>query len=88
MLLIAHIGFAIISLLQAGFIAIKPSKTKLVTMGALSLLTIVSGAFLVAKMRAPLASSCLTGIAYLGLIALSAKVAHIRLTQKVSSIEE
>jgi len=79
MLLIIHVLLALSSLVCSGFALLAPSKTKLRTSYELTALTLVSGTYLVLHTHAPLTRSCLSGLAYLGVISIEIFAARRRL---------
>jgi hypothetical protein len=66
MILLTHIIIALSSLAFTTYLYFKPSSGKFYISYGLIGATIVSGTYLVISTRAPLVSSCITGLIYLG----------------------
>lgn len=68
MALILHVVIALSSIIFTGFTYFIPSSNKLRLSYAFVVLTLASGVYLVVQTHAPLLSSCLTGLVYLGIV--------------------
>ena len=68
MLLITHVLVALSSIIATGLAYLSPSQRKLRTSYGLVGLTLASGTALVITTHSPLLSSCMTGLAYLGIV--------------------
>lgn len=81
MILLLHIGIALLSLVFAAYVLISPSKTKLKISGSLVGLTLVTGTCLVIMAPAHMAQACKSGLLYTGLILAASLVTRHRLVQ-------
>lgn len=68
MILALHITIALVSIAWTGYVFVSPSMRKLYGSYALVAGTLASGTYLVIAMSSPLLKSCLTGLAYLGIV--------------------
>ncbi len=82
MILLTHLGIALLSLIISTATLIAPSKTKLHNSYILTALTFVSGSYLVYISNASLLRSCISGIAYLAVITSMNVAARYRLAQQ------
>lgn len=83
MLLVVHIAIALLSLATSTIAIFFPSTSKIRMNGALAAMTLASGTYLVIQTRAPLASSCTTGLLYLGsVVAMNVVTYHRLVTQE------
>jgi multisubunit Na+/H+ antiporter MnhE subunit len=86
MILITHILIAIASVVLATYLIVKPSKSLLNITYGLTAATLVSGTYLVVSTSAHLLQSCVTGLAYVGIVSVGLMTAHVKLTSvKVDS---
>lgn len=83
MLLILHISCALVSVLYVTYTIMSPSRAKLRASYALSALTIISGTYLVLHSHAPLTSSCVAGLVYVGLMASGIRYARYKLARAI-----
>jgi hypothetical protein len=67
-LLVSHIIIALTSLVVAGCAWISPSRLRLRASYAFVALTLISGTALVATRMSHLASACVSGLVYLGVV--------------------
>jgi hypothetical protein len=79
MLLLIHIIIASGGLVCSGLSFINPSIFKFKLSFVLTLLTLLSGTFLVFQTHSNLQSACLSGIAYIGAIAFLLSSAQLKL---------
>lgn len=70
MILIPHIIIALSSLVYAGYVFIKPSKSKFYFSYALIASTFISGIFLIISKPAHMVQSCIMGLLYLGVVSI------------------
>lgn len=68
MILALHIVIALLSIIWTGYVFLSPSRKKLQGSYGLVAATLVSGTYLVVSLNSPLLKSCLTGLAYLGIV--------------------
>ena len=68
MLLVMHVGFAILSIVFALFSLLFPSKLKLYGVYFMTLLTVVSGVALTVSTHAAFGKFCVNSLVYLGVI--------------------
>lgn len=80
MLIVTHIVFALLSLVQSTTAVVIPSRMAIRTSYALSAATLASGSYLVWSTHAALVSSCTTGLMYLAVIGALTAVAKKRLS--------
>ena len=83
MILPLHIIVALTSLVFAGIILFKPSKTKLNITYALTAATIISGFYLVLAKPAHMTQVCAEGLVYLAAVAWGIIVARRKLATAV-----
>lgn len=83
MLIISHIAVALLGLAVAAFAAFRPTHRRLRASLALTGLTFYSGTLLVVRDHAPLASACLSGVAYLVAIAAAVGFGYWRLAKSL-----
>jgi uncharacterized membrane protein len=84
MILILHIVIALTSLTVTAAAYVKPSAQKLRLSGILVAATLASGTYLVVSTHSPLASACVSGLAYLAIVAAGLRLAYGRLKHSVS----
>jgi len=90
MILLLHIAIALGSILEVTSAYVRPSITKLRASYVLAAATLASGTYLVVSTHSPLASSCVTGIFYLtvvaaGIVAATRKLAVVKQTSESQS---
>jgi hypothetical protein len=78
MLIFLHISVALLSLAQATFAALLPSRFKLRATYGLVSATLISGVYLVWSLQAPLFQACTSGLTYLAIVSLVTVVARHR----------
>lgn len=81
MLLVIHIIVAVSSLLATSLAWIRPGKTKLYPAYGLTALTLISGTALVITSPVHILQTCLTGLAYTGIVSVGLVAARSRLKQ-------
>ncbi len=86
MLILLHVVIALTSIGAATYLAISPSQHKLYATYGLILTTIASGSYLVWRLHSPMIASCVTGLAYLGVVLIGVTVAHRRLAKAKDKI--
>lgn len=84
MLLIVHILLALASIAFSTFTLVTPSTKKINITYVLTLGMLVSAGLLVVVNHAPLGHTCLTGLAYLGLVAVNIFFSKRRLAATTS----
>ena len=80
MVLISHIIVAIASIIYTSYLALKPHKGRFAASNGLISLTLITGTVLVAQHPGSLVSSCMSGLAYLALVASGLLIARARRT--------
>ncbi|HSX43264.1 MAG TPA: hypothetical protein VLF59_04210 [Candidatus Saccharimonadales bacterium] len=81
MILMLHIIAALASLIIATITAAAPTRVRLRSVYGLSTLTLASGTYIVVSTGAPVVSSCLSGLLFLGAIAATVAVSRHRLAK-------
>ncbi len=81
MVLLLHILIALASVAYATYVFFQPSKTRLHVSYALVATTLTSGFYLVVSHPAHLMQACLTGLMYLGVVAVFIASAHYQLAR-------
>jgi hypothetical protein len=84
MIIILHIACALSSLAFTTYTYISPSARKLQTAYGLGIATLASGTYLVVSTQQPLLSSCLSGLAYLSVMALGIGLARRKLLRAIA----
>lgn len=79
MILLLHIGVALLSMAVAGYVFLSPSRTKLYTSYALMAATLATGLYLVATAPAHMLEVCTVGVGYLAVTASATVVARQKL---------
>ena len=87
MILILHIMTALASLVVATVTAAAPTRVRLQSIYGLTAATLASGTYIVVSTGAPVLSSCLSGLLYLGAIAATVAVSRYRLAKTPVRIE-
>jgi len=67
MIIVGHVIIAILSIVMATYILMRPSKTKLYATTGLIALTLVSGTYLVISSHTRLLPACTMGLGYLAI---------------------
>lgn len=83
MLLLIHITVALLGLVQATYTFAVPTQRKIRGTYALLAATIGSGTYLVWREHAPVLSSCLSGLLYVGVMLVAVWGAHYRLPKQL-----
>lgn len=81
MLLLLHITVAILSVILGTFTFFNPSELKLKVNYFLIALTLISGTVLIFQNPSHLATTCLTGIAYVGIVSVETVVTQRKLAK-------
>lgn len=68
MIVFMHVLIALCSIVYTTYLYVRPSRRKFYVSYGLVAATLTSGAYLVMSTHAPLVSSCLTGLVYLGMV--------------------
>lgn len=84
MLVLLHVLIAISSLVYTTFLFVAPKRSRFFVSYALVATTIGSGTYLVVHTHAAMLQSCMTGLAYLGVVTLGIAAAHFRLLRQTS----
>lgn len=79
MVLILHIGIALLSMAWAGYTFISPSRTKLSVSYSLMAATLGTGIYLVVISPSHMVQACLVGVGYLAVTASATLVARRKL---------
>ena len=82
MLLVFHLGSALLSIIIASVALFQPSQRKLRASYVLIGTTFASGTYLVVATHSPLLQSCLSGITYLAVTSALTFVARYRLAKQ------
>lgn len=82
MIVLIHITIALLSLMQATYGLVKPSRKKLHVTFGLAVATVISGVFLVWQLRLPILQPCLSGLSYLSLIIAASMISRYRLAEQ------
>jgi hypothetical protein len=82
-MLIAHISIALFSLVLTTFLYFSPSRTKLSLSYLLVALTFLTGTYLIIFNQADILRTCLTGLVYLGVVAVSIVSARNKLLNQI-----
>lgn len=82
MLLLLHVLTAIVSIFITTYSVVRPRKNLLSAGYGLAGATLASGTILVISSGSNLLRSCLTGIAYFGVVAVGLRVAQKRLAKQ------
>ena len=77
--LILHITTALLSLLMATLLIIKPSYKAIIAENVLVVTTLISGTYLVISTSQGLVSACLSGFVFLAITLTSIRFADIKL---------
>ena len=84
MILLAHILIALSSFAYTTYLLVRPSHAKFRVNYALIALTLGSGAYLVVSTGAPMLQACVSGLAYVLIVAAGTVLAHVRLNKRAS----
>jgi hypothetical protein len=87
MILLLHIGIALLSLAFAAYVFIAPSKTKLKISYSLVGMTLGTGTYLVIMAPAHMAQACMTGLFYTGVILAASMLTQRKLVNTVSQAD-
>lgn len=68
MLILVHVCIALASMVTTTVLAFFPSRAKLYASYALIGLTLATGTYLVVSLHSPVLKTCMTGLAYLGVV--------------------
>lgn len=79
MLILTHVVIAVLSIIYATYLFMFPSRRKLYTSYALVSFTVISGSFLAWSRPAHLTQTCISGLTYLGVVAVLLFAAHRKL---------
>ena len=82
MLLITHILIAITSVAYSTYMIFFPSQSKLRVTYAMMAATIGTGTYLVWSTHSPVLQSCLTGLAYVGIVSVGIALTIYRLARQ------
>lgn len=78
MILLFHITFAVLSIIFSIWLLMVPSKNKLKAVYSLSIVTILSGIFLVILNPVFLTQTCISGVIFVAFIYATTKIAKFR----------
>lgn len=81
MIILSHVLLALLSLALSTFNFVTPSKTKLVTSYLLATGTLASGVVLIVVNNASVLRTCLTGIAFFGVVTILNELARKKIAQ-------
>jgi hypothetical protein len=81
MLILIHVGVAILSIVLSTCLFFFPSRSGLLTSYALVALTLVSGTILAIRTHTHLLQTCLTGLLYVGVVSAGIGFARAKLAQ-------
>ena len=84
MLVVAHVIIALSSLIYTGYVFFSPSKTKIYGAYGFIAATLISGGLLVYVTHANLISACVTGLFYLGVVAIGIIATHRKLAKETN----
>lgn len=82
MLLVIHISSALASVAYATYLFVRPSGRKFAVNYGLIAATIASGTWLVVATHAPVLSSCMTGLLYVGVVTTATVAARYKLAHQ------
>ena len=85
MFLLLHVIIALGSVGYTSYLYFSPSKRHFYTAYGLIGLTLTSGTYLVISSHARILQSCLTGLAYIGVVMLGISAAHYRLAAETKA---
>lgn len=83
MLLLIHITIALLGLVEGTMAVMRPSEVKLKITSLLLFGTVITGVYLVWVTNAPVVSSCISGVAYIGITGVLQVIARHRLAQRI-----
>jgi len=81
MILLLHVSIAILSMVQATYTLVSPSRRRLRSTNGLIVATLASGTYLVWSTHSPLLQSCATGLMYLAVVTVLSVAARHRLVK-------
>jgi hypothetical protein len=81
-MLLLHILIALSSIVASGLAYARPSKQRLNTSYGLVAATLASGTYLVVAQPTHLASACISGLAYLGVVGSAIVAARLKLAKQ------
>jgi hypothetical protein len=81
-MLLLHILIALSSIVASGLAYARPSKQRLNTSYGLVAATLATGTYLVVAQPAHLASACISGLAYLGVVGSAIVAARLKLAKQ------
>lgn len=84
MLLLIHVVIAITSIVFTTYLFFAPSKSAFYVSYGLVGLTLGSGTYLVLSAHAPILSSCITGLAYIGIVLFGLAAARHKLANAMT----
>jgi hypothetical protein len=87
MILLLHIGIAVLSLAFAAYVFIAPSKTKLKISYSLVGMTLGTGTYLVIMAPAHMAQACMAGLFYTGIVLVASNLAQRKLVNMASQAD-
>lgn len=82
MIVLIHVLIALSSIVTTTLLAIFPSKRKLVVSYSLIAATLASGTYLVISTHQPILKSCVTGLAYLGVVMFGLAISYYRISRQ------
>lgn len=81
MIILSHVLLALLSLALSTYNYVTPSKTKLITSYLLATGTLASGVVLIVVNNASVLRTCLTGIAFFGVVTVLNEFARKKIAQ-------
>lgn len=82
MVLLIHVGIALISVGITTFVCLWPTQTRLRISYGLVAATLASGTYVVVSSGAAILQACLSGLFYLGLVSVGLVTAHHSLVKQ------
>ncbi len=84
MILVMHIGVALLSIIYVAYIFVAPTKTKLRVSYAMVASTLASGTYLVVSSGSSILKSCISGLIYLAVMFVGMCAANYKLSRITS----
>jgi lipopolysaccharide export LptBFGC system permease protein LptF len=82
MIVLLHVAIALLSIVLAGYILVRPSRQGLVTSYVMMAATLGSGFYLVTIAPSHMIEACLMGVAYLAVVSVMTAASRVKLAHR------
>lgn len=86
MIVLLHVIIALLSIIVAGYVYVRPSRNGLLTSYGMMAATLGSGFYLVVSAPAHMIEACLMGVAYLVVVSTVTVAARVKLASREDNL--